>query len=235
MNDIVRLAALNNAEWCDAVYRAQGRPGEFTPALWLNRQSAPPFYPNAVTLTAEDGAKQHETLATLTEQLAGNFAVKDSFATLDLSRQGFRPLFSASWIFRDARNPAPTTDAGLVWKVVSTPASFAAWQRGWAGDSVSPSPFAVPLLADPRVTLIGGWRGDTVIAGAALNRSAGAIGWSNVFGPSDDSYACRAAALGFALGMAGNIPLVGYEQGEELAQSLDLGFAACGPLTIWGH
>lgn len=234
MNDRVRLAASNNVEWCDAVCRALGRPGEFTPALWLNRQPAPPFYPNAITLNAEDGARQFEAIAALTAELAGNFAVKDSFATLDLSPLGFEPLFSATWIYRDASDPVPAADAGLSWEIVTTPESFAAWQAGWAGNSASPSPFAMPLLADRNITLIGGWRGNTVMAGAALNRSAGAVGWSNVFGPSDDP-ACRAAALGFALRIAGNMPLVGYEHGEDLAQSLDLGFAACGPLTIWGH
>lgn len=235
MNDLVRLAALNNAEWCHAVCRARGRPGEFSPALWLTRQPAPPFYPNAVTLTAEDGATQLEAVAALTEQLPGPFAVKDSFAMLDLSPLGFKPLFSASWIFHDGRAPLPAGNAGLAWKIVSTAQSFTAWQEGWAGDSTAPSPFAMPLLANPRITLIGGWRGDQVIAGAALNRSSGSVGWSNVFGPSDDGYACRAEALGFALQIARDMPLVGYEHGDDLAQSLDLGFTPCGPLTIWGQ
>lgn len=235
MSDLVRLAALNNAEWCDAVFRALGRPGEFAPAIWLNRNPAPRFYPNAITLTREDGTAQFDAVANLAGSLVSGFAVKDSFAALDLSPLGFRPLFSATWIFRDADAPAPTEDAGLDWRIISTPASFAAWQAGWTGDDTSPSPFGAPLLANSRVLLIGGWRSNAVVAGAALNRSAGALGWSNVFGPSDDLPACRAAALRFALRIAGKLPLVGYEHGEDLAQSLDLGFQPCGPLTIWGH
>ena len=35
--------------------------------------------------------------------------------------------------------------------------------------------------------------------------------------------------------LAGKLPLLGYESGETLVQSLALGFTACGPLTIWGR
>jgi len=40
-------AARNNAEWCDAVCRAHGNPGEFHDGIWLNRKPVPRFYPNA--------------------------------------------------------------------------------------------------------------------------------------------------------------------------------------------
>lgn len=84
------------------------------------------------------------------------------------------------------------------------------------------------------MVLIGGWRGEAVIAGAALNRSGGVAGWSNVFGPGDDDISHRAAALAFAAEITGPLPLVGYEAGEALQQSFALGFEAVGPLTIWG-
>lgn len=234
MSDLVRLAALNNAAWCDAMFRAHGLAGETDGAIWLNRNPAPRFYPNAVTLGRDDGERQLAAVATLAADLPGGFAVKDSFAALDLAPLGFAPLFSATWIGRQPGLPPPQGDAGLDWKIVSTPASFGAWQAGWSGTDPSPSPFAPALLADPAVTLVAGWRGDAVVAGAALHRSPGAMGWSNVFGPAEVLPECRAAALRFALGLAGDLPLVGYERGDDLAQSLALGFAPLGPLTIWG-
>ncbi|MCX5569362.1 hypothetical protein [Kaistia nematophila] len=233
MSDLVRLAALNNAGWCDAVFRAHGLAGHFDGSVWLNRNPAPRFYPNAVTLRPDDDQTQLDALVTLAADLPGGFAVKDSFAALDLAPLGFAPLFSATWIGRPAGIPAPQGDAGLDWGTVSTPADFDAWRAGWSGTDPAPSPFAAPLLADPAITLIAGWRGDAVVAGAALNRSPGALGWSNVFGPDDAYEACRAAALRFALGLAGDLPLIGYERGDDLARSLDLGFAPLGPLTIW--
>ena len=236
MSDLVRLAARNNAEWCDAVCRSWGRPGEFRPNVWLNRHPAPPFYPNAVTLTPDDDGSQRAALDALANELGTGFAIKDSFATLDLAPLGLAPLFSASWIARLPGNPVPAGDYnGLDWRIVSTPEAFDAWQSGWADEASTPSPFAATLLEDPAITLIGGWRGDTIVAGAALNRSAGAVGWSNVFVPDEAAPECRAGALRFALSLAGNLPLLGYERGDALAQSLALGFTACGPLTIWGR
>ncbi len=44
-------AALNNAEWCDAMCRAHGLPGVFTPRAWTNPVRTPLFYPDAVTLS----------------------------------------------------------------------------------------------------------------------------------------------------------------------------------------
>ncbi|MCX5578334.1 hypothetical protein [Kaistia terrae] len=234
MSDLVRLAARNNADWCDAVCRAWGRPGEFSGSLWLNRHPVPRFYPNAVTLTPDNGEAQHAAVAMLATALDAGFAVKDSFAALDLVPLGLTPLFSATWIFRPPGRPAPTGDDGLDWKVVSTPQAFDAWRAGWSGDDPAPSPFAPGLLQNSAITLIGGWRGDAVFAGAALNRSTAALGWSNVFGPAESSAACRAAALRFALDLAGERPIIGYEQGDALAQSLELGFQPAGPLTIWG-
>lgn len=35
--------------------------------------------------------------------------------------------------------------------------------------------------------------------------------------------------------LAGKLPLLDYETDEALAQSLALGFIACGPMTIWGR
>jgi len=234
MSDLVRLAALNNAAWCDAVFRAHGLAGETDGAIWLNRNPAPRFYPNAVTLGRHEGERQLAAVTALAADLPGGFAVKDSFAALDLAPLGFAPLFSATWIVRPAGLPAPDGDAGLDWKIASTPADFDAWQAGWSGTDPSPSPFAPALLADEDVTLIAGWRDDAVVAGAALNRSPGALGWSNVFGPSEAGPDCRAAALRLALGLAGDLPLIGYGHGDDLARSLALGFAPLGPLTIWG-
>jgi len=34
---------MNNAEWCDAVCRALGVPGNFTPDIWLQPKAGPPI------------------------------------------------------------------------------------------------------------------------------------------------------------------------------------------------
>jgi len=44
------VAAVNNAEWCDCVCRAQGVETRFDENAWTGRTRTPPFYPDAVTL-----------------------------------------------------------------------------------------------------------------------------------------------------------------------------------------
>ena len=39
LDDRYVRAARNNAEWCDAVCRAHGNPGEFHDDIWLNRNA----------------------------------------------------------------------------------------------------------------------------------------------------------------------------------------------------
>jgi hypothetical protein len=40
----VGLAALNNALWYDAIFRAHGVPGEMLDSVWLSRSIPPPFH-----------------------------------------------------------------------------------------------------------------------------------------------------------------------------------------------
>jgi hypothetical protein len=78
---LLHAAVLNNARWCDAVCRSHGYPGEFTGRLWTSVGHALPFYPNAITLSPDVTAAE----ATASQDRSRPFAVKDSFARLDLA------------------------------------------------------------------------------------------------------------------------------------------------------
>src|SRR5438874_11943324 len=96
-------AARNNAVWCDAVCRAIGSAGEFDEqrGLWLHRHRSLPLYPNIVTIAPPEKAEpQLARIAELCVALPTGFAVKDSFAALDLVPLGFSVLFEAHWIWR---------------------------------------------------------------------------------------------------------------------------------------
>jgi len=62
----------------------------------------PRFYPNAVTLSKEQGVTEQLThiQALIAKRIPGGFAVKDSFCTLDLLSLDFRLLFDAVWLWR---------------------------------------------------------------------------------------------------------------------------------------
>ncbi|MDQ7248514.1 hypothetical protein [Dongia sedimenti] len=221
MLDRVAQAARNNAEWCDAVARSWGESGVFEDTVWINRGAAPPLYPNAVTLAP---------IATPPAAIAAapvDFAVKDSFATLDLAPLGFAPLFEATWIWRDPQ-PVSGSDAAT-WRILRDTASLSRWDTAWRGDDNGPSPFRPTLLYERDHAFIAGEEKGRIVAGCVASRSAAVVGISNLFGPPERSAGCLAAVQAFAPGL----PIVGYETGAALEMMKTLGFQALAPLRVW--
>ena len=85
---LLHAAVINNARWCDAVCRSHGFPGQFTGRLWTSVRHALPFFPNAITLSPDVTAAE----ATAGQDPSRPFAIKDSFARLDLAPHGLTPI-----------------------------------------------------------------------------------------------------------------------------------------------
>jgi hypothetical protein len=100
VDDRLRLAVKNNAQWCDLVCRAAGIATTWQTEFWVAGRSTPRFYPEAITL--QPNLAPAELIAALP---AGRCSIKDSFADLGLGDDGFRELFTARWFYRD-----PSTD-----------------------------------------------------------------------------------------------------------------------------
>jgi hypothetical protein len=230
-SDWRRVAALNNGEWCDAVCHARGVRGRWSNAAWVQPRRGPPFYPNLVTLAPEPAAEQLAAIAGLKEALPHGFAVKDSFANLDLARLGFRPLFEAEWICLAAGR---ARRGGSRWQRVDGDAALAEWEAAWAasGSPAATRVFLPPLLADDRIAFFATRSAGEIVAGCAANRSAEAVGFSNFFARRDQEDHRRAAVAAVAE-FAGDKAVVGYESDAALCESLRLGFTAVGPLRIW--
>jgi len=90
---LIRVAAQNNAGWCDAFCRMHGIVGHFRAGYWFSPVRTPRYYPDAVTLLPEIPLEQVLSGIDTSE----GCSVKDSFAGLDLAAAGFRPLFTAHW------------------------------------------------------------------------------------------------------------------------------------------
>jgi hypothetical protein len=184
------------------------------PHAWVNAEPVPRFYPNVVTL-AHGGAalaEQRSTVDILAKSnLPGRWAVKDSFNTLDLSRQGFDILLEASWI----RSEMPTTGAS----------SDIVWQRETSGGAW---PFS-----DANFAMFTGRRGLGVVAGGMLYRSDGVVGLSNVVAEAADALPVWRSLILLSAQTFPRLPLVGYESGAELAAALDAGFEIGDPLRVW--
>ncbi len=235
-------AARNNALWCDTVCRTHSIPGEFYPSICINRSATPPFYPNAVTLTGgHDQDAQYAHIRDLSAtRIPGAWAVKDSFAALDLASLGFTMLFEAMWTCRPATAVRPTErNTDVRWERVTTAAELHAWERAWRGDPAEPvAPaqaelFRPALLADPDVLIVAAYHQQRIVAGAIANRTGAVVGLSNVFVPDQGAATFWAGCVGMILDHFPGQALVGYEAGEGLAQAEACGFAALQPLRVW--
>src|SRR4051794_19682125 len=167
---LVGEAARNNAEWCDAFCRTHAIPGRFSPGFWSSGMRTPPLYPDAVTLVPDVDAQR--LLSSI--DLSAGCSVKDSFADLDLSAAGFRPLFRAQWLLR----PSDRADAASVarWVAVCTAEELREWESGWAESPEATGFFRPALLADRTIAVFAQGEGGKVVAGAIGNRSARVIG-----------------------------------------------------------
>jgi|SRR5579871_1493903 len=226
-----RLAARNNAEWCETVSAAHGVGGRYSGVAWVQPRPGPPFYPNLVTLTAGGVTEQLAAIGELKRLLGPGFAVKDSFAALDLAPLGFRLLFEATWISLDKGRG----DAGEArWQKVAGVAELAEWEAMWraCGSPTAGRVFPPVLLAEERVAFLAAWEAGRIVAGCIANRSAEVVGLSNFFAEAS-AVDHRRSAIAAAAGFAGDRIVVGYESGRALRAALGLGFVATGPLRVW--
>ncbi|MEU9866100.1 hypothetical protein AB0D99_35060 [Streptomyces sp. NPDC047971] len=225
---MITEAVRNNAEWCEAMCRAHDLPGAFAPRAWTNPRRTPLYYPDAVTLTAD--ASVRDVLDGIDRSVPGA-SVKDSFASLDLAGEGFRPLFDARWIHRPAGLPAPSADGS--WRALRTPEELTAWALAWSGGDADESAlFRAGLLADPATTVVAGYGADgRIVGGAVLSDSGPVTGVSNLF--TADGLDPASTWAGCLTLVGEDRPVVGYESGDDLPPARALGFEEIGTLRVW--
>ncbi|MEU5714642.1 hypothetical protein AB0G71_02430 [Streptomyces sp. NPDC020403] len=228
---LVPAAARNNAEWCAAMSRSHGVEGEFGPQTWAAPSRTPLYHPDAVTLApGADGT----ALAARIDTTRPGASVKDSFADLDLTAAGFRLLFDAQWIHRPAS--APSTPPGLSWTVADDPDALRAWALAWDDGEGNADLFRPDLLHDPATFVLAGRTADgRVAAGAVASRSRRVVGVSNVFARGGDVDLAWPVVLDALHTLFPALPVVGYEQGDDLAAAVRHGFEPLGPLRVWLH
>jgi len=78
-----------------------------------------------------------------------------------------------------------------------------------------------------------GYRDEAIVAGAIANRSATVAGLTNVFSAVGDLDAAWCGSVAAVAEHVGDLPLVGYERGDDLEAAQRYGFALLGPLRVW--
>lgn len=217
-------AARNNAEWCDLVCRTHGIDTTFEPDVWVAQRRSPPLYPDAVTLS--DRPSAGDVVRRVVDSSTG-CSVKDSFASVDLSPEGFRLLFDAEWIYHEpTEHPA---GVAVGWSLVRTPDQLRTWAAAHGGGEV----FRPALVNDLAVAIVVAYDDEGVAAGAIGNRSASVVGVSNLFTVTADEDRAWAGAIAAISARFPGMPLVGYEGDAGLPAAHRAGFVSVGPLRVW--
>ena len=223
---VIRAAARNNAEWCEALCRTHGITGRFDAECWTSPQRTRPLYPDAVTLAG--GVVPARLLSQI--DAGDGCSVKDSFADLDLTADGFQVLFRGEWLLR-APEETPTLSSG--WVAVETREQLRDWELAWGASSAGLRLFHAPLLANAAIAVFARYDGEAIVSGAIANRSATVIGLSNVFDAHGDLESVWRDAASAAQARWGSMPVVGYDSGEALDAAHGSGFARVGELAVW--
>jgi hypothetical protein len=224
-------AALNNAEWCAAVWRSHGLSVEQALGLWVCAHQTPQYYPNVVTVDlGADPSVQAKFIADLLQSHPSlDVSVKDSFASLDLRAAGMTPLFDARWLARPAQAESATAPT-LQWRQIRDEPQLAAWETAWRGvHQRGPRIFRRQLLLDPCAIVLGGFdEHDAIQAGGIAYDAAGALGITNVFG-SDQQFIQALGSMRPGSGM------VRYAAGDDIGSAVQSGFQVLGSLRIWAR
>jgi hypothetical protein len=224
---LIRVAAQNNAEWCDTFCRTHGIVGHFRADCWFSPVRTPPYYPDAVTLLPEITVEQ--VLSGL--DTSEGCSVKDSFAGLDLAAAGFRPLFRAEWLAREPAEARVRSARG--WSVLTTKEQLGEWEAAWAEVPEGSGFFRPALLEEETIGVLAGYDGERIVAGAIANRSSTVIGLSNVFDVAGDLESAWVAGAATAAALWGEMPTVGYDSGDSLDAAHQGGFNSTGELVVW--
>jgi len=217
-------AVRGNAEWCDLVCRTHGIDTRFDADAWVALRRSPPLYPDVVTL--RDGPQATDALRRVDR--SPGCSVKDSFACVDLTSEGFRSLFDAEWIHRPPASLATGSD--LVWNAVRTPDELRAWGAAHGGGNA----FLPALLEEPAVAiLVARDASATIVAGVIGHRRDAVVDLSNLFSTAPDPDHVWGDAVAAISAWAPGRCLVGYESGASLAAAHRAGFASIGPLRVW--
>ena len=81
--------------------------------------------------------------------------------------------------------------------------------------------------------VMAGYRDEAIVAGAIANRSATVASLTNVFSAVGDLDAAWCGSVAAVATLVGDVPLLGYERGDDLEAARRYGFALLGPLQVW--
>jgi hypothetical protein len=222
LNNHVDTAVFNNIVWCGIVCDTHGITQTSNEYVWGLLSKAPTFYPEVITSSRDATIEDVKAFIESREI----YSIKDSYANLDMLPIGFNILFEAEWIYH-----ASVTDVEPIhtpWHVIRTEKDLAKWTFANGLENV-----IKPDLLKQKDVKIFKYEKNGEISGFIANLSANAVGISNVFsiGNAYESLwrdITKIVSIEFP-----GLPMVGYEQNEDLPAALLAGWTSIGPLRVW--
>jgi hypothetical protein len=223
--DRLQSAAVNDADWCAAVWRTHGLIPERANGTWFTQKDAPSLYPNIVTVEpAHEGAEQI-AMAVAAAKTLTKAAVKDSYSALPLADHGYAELFKGQWLWAEPATLA-TNGRQINCEKITNEAAVLEWIVTWEHNGGEANNLLPALLSDDRVEFWANYGDDGEIRGGLIAfRSSEVTGITNLFGST--SGLVRAVAIDRGSSVCC------YEHGAALAWAMRQGFEAIGPLTVW--
>jgi GNAT superfamily N-acetyltransferase len=240
--DTRSLGASNLAAWHDGLLRSLGLSGRWEDGFWGIPERVPVIYHNAVTLgEARDGeGSMPARLGAYFSAELRSISVCDSFAGLDLRRQGFRVVESSRWMVR-APQPVPRAVTDLTVARVEDDAGLNTWEEcSLAGFEVRQTERlklqGVGVLEDRRYQFWLGWSDGRAVAAGMSFVDHASVGLYAI------SVIPEARRRGFARAITTELlraapALPAILQPSEAAATLyrELGFVDAGPFTVWAR
>jgi hypothetical protein len=223
MDARLRTAVDASVGWYEDLCALHGVGSVLVDGLWSALDTPPPLHSDAVVV--EPVVTADLVLARLDGRV--RCGVKDSFATMDLSGQDMKLLFSATWIHREAE-PDRRPDMPAGWVAVTGADELSEW----TGHHDTRDVLLPPLLRRAHFRVLARYVDDRIVAGAVARLGSGAVDVSNVYAVPGHRVDWAQLADVVAAFFPGR-QLVGYERGDALAAALDGGFAPLGELRVW--
>lgn len=236
MSTKVRFAIADNVAWCTLISselndtRSMPRFGGV-----MFQRRVPAYFPNYISTDRDEAARKQCALADELRSLGlpSGFGIKDSYANLDLSDQGFRCAIEGQWIVSDSKKLADSQippDVSVLWPRERH--GVEVWIRSSGITAIDVDRFLGSPRAVRAVAFIALLKAERIQAGAIINTSERVLGISNVFSldPDLDVWPLLAAAIRRRLGDA---LLVGWEAGEALEAARAAGFETIHPMRVW--
>lgn len=222
MNDQQDTAVLNNIIWCGIVCEMHGITHASSENIWGLQSQAPIYYPDIITSNKDVTAQQVINFIENREILS----IKDSYANVDLGPFGYKILFEAEWIYHSTISNFEQIPSK--WRVIKTSKELKKWTSAYELEKV-----IIPKILERNDVEIFMCEENGGMSGFIANVGANAIGISNVFSDEISNIPIWTEIAQIVASRNPGLPLVGYEQGNDLKAAVKSGWKSIGPLRVW--